>query len=183
MHYRSGTVGRFLDQVEYRLEPVEGIAEGGRLFVRGPTVMLGYIRADNPGAIEPPQDGWHDTGDVVKVDDQGFITILGRVKRFAKVAGEMISLTAVETAMGKLLPDFSHAVVSVPDPKKGEQLVLFTTMEKLERKALLEGLRGEGLSELAIPRTIKWLQDIPLLGSGKTNYVELGRLARELVES
>ena len=180
MHYRSGTVGRFLDQVDYRLEPVEGIAEGGRLFVKSPTVMLGYIRADNPGIIEPPKDGWHDTGDVVKVDDQGFVTILGRVKRFAKVAGEMVSLTAVEAALGKLQPDFAHAVVAVPDPKKGEQLVMFTTMEKFDRKILVEGLRAQGLSELAFPRTIKHLAEIPLLGSGKTNYVELGRLAREL---
>ncbi|MGH6821684.1 MAG: AMP-binding protein, partial [Methylocella sp.] len=132
MHYRTGTVGRLLDQIEYRLDPVEGIEEGGRLFVKGPNIMLGYLRADNPGVIEAPQDGWYDTGDIVRIDAQGFVTILGRAKRFAKIAGEMVSLSAIEAKLATAFPDGSHAVVAVPDAKKGEQLALFTTGETLD---------------------------------------------------
>ena len=115
MHFSTGTVGRLLDRIEYRLEPVPGIEEGGSLFVKGPNIMLGYLRADNPGVIEAPPEGWYDTGDIVKVDDQGFVTILGRAKRFAKIAGEMVSLPPVETKLQAAFPDDQHAVVAVPD--------------------------------------------------------------------
>ncbi len=104
MHFRTGTVGRLLDQIQYRLEPVPGIEDGGRLFVKGPNVMLGYLRADNPGVIEPPPEGWYDTGDIVKVDEFGFVTILGRAKRFSKIAGEMISLASVEAKLQQAFP-------------------------------------------------------------------------------
>jgi acyl-[acyl-carrier-protein]-phospholipid O-acyltransferase/long-chain-fatty-acid--[acyl-carrier-protein] ligase len=181
MHYRSGTVGRLLDQIEYRLEPVEGIAEGGRLFVRGPNVMLGYLRADNPGVLEPPAGGWHDTGDIVTVDENRFVTILGRVKRFSKIAGEMVSLTAVENWAQQVLQEPNTAVVAVPDKKKGEQLVLFTTREKVERKVLADGMKKLGASELMVPRNIINVKVLPVLGSGKTDYVTLNRMAREQV--
>ena len=104
-----------------------GIADGGRLFVRGPNVMLGYLRAEIPGVLQPPAGGWHDTGDIVAIDAEGFVTIKGRAKRFAKIAGEMVSLGAVEELAGKVWPDAAHAVVAVPDARKGEQLVLVTT--------------------------------------------------------
>ncbi len=181
MHYKTGTVGRLLDRIEYRLEPVEGIDEGGRLVVRGPNVMLGYLRADTPGVLEPPPDGWHDTGDIVKMDDQGFVIVLGRAKRFCKIAGEMISLTAIEAKLRQAFPDWVHAVVAVPHKKKGEQLVLITTAEKLDRKQLADGLKKEGATELMIPRNILSLEELPVLGSGKTDYVALNRLAREKV--
>jgi acyl-[acyl-carrier-protein]-phospholipid O-acyltransferase/long-chain-fatty-acid--[acyl-carrier-protein] ligase len=183
MHFRSGTVGRLMDQIQYRLESVPGIEEGGRLIAKGPNVMLGYLRADNPGVIEPPPDGWYDTGDIVKIDDHGFVTILGRAKRFAKIAGEMVSLTAVETKITAAFPDFAHAVVAVPDAKKGEQLVLFTTREKLDRKTLADALRLSGATELMVPRNIIELAELPVLGSGKTDYVTLNRLAREKIEA
>jgi len=182
MHFRSGTVGRLLDQIETRIEPVDGIAEGGRLFVRGPNVMLGYLRADNPGHIEAPPDGWYDTGDIVKIDEQGFLAILGRAKRFAKIAGEMVSLALVEARLQQAFPDCQHAVVAVPDAKKGEQLVAFTTSESLDRKTIAEGLKQAGVGELMIPRNIIQLKELPLLGSGKTDYLTLNRLAREQVK-
>ncbi len=133
MHNRSGSVGRLLDRIEYRLEPVEGIASGGRLFVKGPNVMLGYLRADNPGVVEAPPEGWYDTGDIVEVDEHRFVTILGRAKRFSKIAGEMVSLTAVETKLQEAFPGENFAVVAIPDEKKGEQLILFTTIAQPER--------------------------------------------------
>jgi acyl-[acyl-carrier-protein]-phospholipid O-acyltransferase/long-chain-fatty-acid--[acyl-carrier-protein] ligase len=182
MHMKYGTVGRMFDGIEHRIEPVEGIAEGGRLVVKGPNVMLGYLRADNPGVIEPPPDGWYDTGDIVKVDEQGFITILGRAKRFAKIAGEMVSLTAVEIKVQTAYPEDNHAAVAVPDKKKGEQLVLFTTRAGLDRKELADAMKKAGAMELIIPRNIIAMKELPVLGSGKTDYQALNRMAREQVK-
>jgi acyl-[acyl-carrier-protein]-phospholipid O-acyltransferase/long-chain-fatty-acid--[acyl-carrier-protein] ligase len=182
MHYRTGTVGRLLDRIEYRLDPVAGIADGGRLFVKGPNIMLGYLRADNPGVIEPPPDGWYDTGDIVRIDDHGFVTILGRAKRFAKIAGEMVSLSAVEGKLHAAFPDASHAIVALPDPKKGEQLVLVTSDDTLDRSKVTGGLKRAGATDLMIPRNIIAVKELPLLGSGKADYVALNRLAREKVK-
>jgi acyl-[acyl-carrier-protein]-phospholipid O-acyltransferase/long-chain-fatty-acid--[acyl-carrier-protein] ligase len=182
MHFKTGTVGRMFDGIDYRLEPVEGIAEGGRLVVKAPNVMLGYLRADNPGVIEAPPDGWYDTGDIVKVDEEGYISILGRAKRFAKIAGEMVSLTAVESKLQTAYPDSAHAVVSVPDAKKGEQLVLFTTREGFDRKAVADTMKKAGATELMTPRNVIVLKELPMLGSGKTDYMTLGRMGREQVK-
>ena len=126
MFNRFGTVGRLMPGMTARLEPVPGVDEGGRLYVKGPNVMLGYLKADNPGVIEPPPEGWHDTGDIVTIDAQGFVTIKGRAKRFAKIGGEMISLAAVEMLAAQLWPDVPSAVATAPDPRKGERLVLVT---------------------------------------------------------
>lgn len=181
LHYKTGSVGQLLDGIDYRLEPVEGINHGGRLFVKGPNIMMGYLRADTPGVIETPRDGWHDTGDIVDVDELNYITILGRAKRFCKIAGEMVSLTAIEAKLQTLWPDAAQAVVAVPDKKKGEQLVLFTTLPKLDRKQLADGLKREGATELMIPKTIVQVEALPLLGSGKTDYVTLNRMALDQV--
>ncbi|MCA0432233.1 MAG: acyl-[ACP]--phospholipid O-acyltransferase [Proteobacteria bacterium] len=181
MHNRNGTVGRLFDGIDYRIEPVEGIEEGGRLHVKGPNIMLGYLRADNPGVLEPPPDGWYDTGDIVSVDERRFITILGRAKRFCKIGGEMVSLNAIESKLGQLYPDKAHAVVAVPDKKKGEQLVYFTTLENPDRKQITEGLRKLGSSELMIPKNIFTLAALPVLGTGKIDYVAMNRMAREKV--
>jgi acyl-[acyl-carrier-protein]-phospholipid O-acyltransferase/long-chain-fatty-acid--[acyl-carrier-protein] ligase len=175
---KNGTAGRLLDCMEWRLEPVEGISEGGRLIVKGPNVMQGYLHADNPGVIEATPDGWYDTGDIVKIDAEGFITILGRAKRFSKIAGEMVSLTAVEQAIHKAFPDQAHAVVAIPDAKKGEQLVLITTQETLDRSLLQQALKGE-VADIMLPRHILHLPELPVLGSGKMDYVTLNKIARD----
>ena len=170
MHFRAGTVGRLLPGIEHRLVPVPGIDEGGRLEVKGPNVMLGYFRAENPGLLVPPEGGWYDTGDIVSIDDEGFITIRGRAKRFAKIAGEMVSLTAVEGYAAATWPDNAHAVVAVPDAKKGEQLILVTDRKGATREALMAQIKENGGPELACPRDVKVVKEVPLLGSGKTDY-------------
>jgi acyl-[acyl-carrier-protein]-phospholipid O-acyltransferase / long-chain-fatty-acid--[acyl-carrier-protein] ligase len=179
----TGTVGTFLPGISYRLEPVEGIHEGGRLSVTGPNVMLGYLFADKPGELVPPVDGWHDTGDIVTVED-GVIAIKGRAKRFAKIGGEMVSLAAVETMIGALWADSNHVVVSLPDPRKGEQLVLVTDKPDADRDALMVFARKEGFPELWMPRAILVVASIPVMGSGKIDVmaaVELARINRPLL--
>ncbi len=183
MEFKPGTVGRFLPGITHRLEPVPGIEEGGKLLVKGPNVMKGYIFHDNPGKIIPPENGWYDTGDIITLDDQGFITIKGRAKRFAKIAGEMVSLTAVEHFLIKHWPDKTHAVIALPCPKKGEQLILFTEAVKLERSEIIEKAKLEGLSELAIPRTIHENAEIPMLGTGKLDYVLLQQQTVEMMDA
>ena len=179
MEYKAGTVGRFLPGIEHKLATVPGIHEGGRLFVKGPNVMKGYLLEGKPGKITPPEDGWYDTGDIVEIDPDGFITIKGRAKRFAKIAGEMVSLTAIEQFMIKNWPDSNHAVVAIPCDKKGEQLILFTEAEKMNRTDILERAKNEGLSELAVPRTIFENSVIPVLGTGKLDLVALKQEALE----
>lgn len=182
--HRPGTVGRLLPGVSYRLEPVAGVRDGGRLLVSGPNVMQGYLRHDDPGTLHPPRAGdragWYDTGDVVAVDGDGFVTVLGRVKRFAKVGGEMVSLGAVEELVRRLWPEAGHAVVARPDPVKGEQLVLVTEWAGAERGALASFARGHGVAEIQVPRRVVRVPALPLLGSGKLDYRRVAELAREV---
>jgi acyl-[acyl-carrier-protein]-phospholipid O-acyltransferase/long-chain-fatty-acid--[acyl-carrier-protein] ligase len=170
---RVGTVGRFLPGIDYALDPVPGV-DGGRLSVRGPNIMLGYFKHDKPGVIQPPATergaGWYDTGDIVTIDADGFITIQGRAKRFAKIGGEMISLAAVEELATRLWPDAHHACVSLPDFQKGEQLILVTTREGAQRAELTTRARVDGMSELHVPKRIMPVAQVPLLGSGKVDY-------------
>lgn len=183
MDYRIGSVGRLLPGIEAHLEPVPGIDEGGRLEVRGPNVMLGYLRHEQPGVLQAPATargrGWYDTGDIVVIDAQGMLEIRGRAKRFAKVAGEMISLAMVEQLASRVWPAQAHAVVSLPDANKGEQLVLLTENPGATRGALLERARADGISELAVPRRLLVLRSLPLLGSGKIDYAAARRYALE----
>ncbi|MCI3178869.1 2-acylglycerophosphoethanolamine acyltransferase [Caulobacter sp. CCUG 60055] len=172
---RRGTVGGLLPGVETRIEPVEGITKGGRLFVRGANVMAGYL--NESGELEPPVDGWHDTGDVVTMTDDGWITILGRVKRFAKIGGEMVSLTAAEDLAAQTWPDSRHAVVAMPDPKKGERLVLVTDKLDARPAELVARAQAIGAPELAVPRRIVRVTEVPVLGTGKTDYVAIQRMA------
>ena len=175
---RSGTVGRLMPDMTSRLEPVEGIPNAGRLFVKGPNVMLGYIKADLPGVIQPLEDGWHDTGDVVSIDEDGFIAIKGRVKRFAKIGGETVSLAVVESIASALWPDHSHAAIAVPDGRKGEQIVLVTTNKDADRHSLVGWAHNHGVAEIAVPRRILPVDEIPVLGTGKTDYVTIEKTAK-----
>ncbi|MCX8998002.1 acyl-[ACP]--phospholipid O-acyltransferase [Rhizobiaceae bacterium BDR2-2] len=170
MFNKAGTVGKIMPGMEYRLDPVPGVEEGGRLYVRGANVMAGYLRAENPGVLETLPDGWHDTGDIVVVDEDGFISIRGRAKRFAKIGGEMVSLAAVEALAGELWPQNLTVVVALPDPKKGERLVMLTDAEQASRAAFLDFARGKGANEMMIPSSVR-IGKVPVLGSGKADFV------------
>lgn len=173
MHNRPGSVGRMLPGMDFRIEPVEGIETGGRFWVYGPNVMLGYLKADSPGVLQPPEEGWYDTGDIVSIDADGYLTIQGRLKRFAKIGGEMVSLTAVELAIQSLYPGALHAVLSVRDEKKGERLILCTTDQTANVNEIITYFKKMGYSELSIPKQIKIVETLPVLGSGKIDYVTL----------
>jgi len=174
---RSGSVGPLLSGIEARLEPVQGITGGGRLHVKGPNVMAGYIFNDKPGVLVPLRDGWHDTGDIVGIDERGIVTIMGRAKRFAKIGGEMISLAAVEGIVASLWPENNHVVLSMPDARKGEQLVLLTDRHGADRQSLTERAKAEGLPELWTPRIVLVVREIPLLASGKVDFMAASELA------
>lgn len=179
---RPGTVGRFLPGVEYHLDPVPGV-DGSRLSVRGPNVMLGYFKSDKPGVLQPPETargtGWYDTGDIVTVDDDGFVTIRGRAKRFAKIGGEMVSLGVVEELATRTWPEALHACVSLPDFQKGEQLVLVTTQAQAARAEIAARAKTDGVGELHVPKRIIHTKDMPLLGSGKIDYPALMALVEQ----
>ena len=175
-HGRDGTVGRLLPAMRMRLEEVEGVAEGGQLWLTGPNLMMGYMTADRPGELQS-LEGWHDTGDIVSVDREGFITIRGRAKRFAKIAGEMVSLGAVEMLVQALWPEERHAAVAVPDKRRGERIVLVTTAGNADPETLRVYGKQAGVAELMVPHDIIKVREIPVLGSGKTDYVAARRLA------
>ncbi len=179
MFNKFGTVGRLLPGLEAKLEKVEGVEDGGRLYVRGPNVMLGYLRADRPGVLEPPPEGWHDTGDIVALDDQGFVAIKGRAKRFAKVGGEMVSLAAVEMLAAELWPHYVTAVSAVPDARKGERLIMVTDKHGATRADFIAYARGKHASELMFPAEIVILDKLPMLGSGKVDQLAIDKFVRE----
>ena len=183
MAFRSGTVGQFLPGIQYQLVPVPGIAAGGMLHVKGPNLMSGYLRFENPGVLQPPAspagDGWYETGDVVEVSDEGFVKIVGRVKRFAKVAGEMVSLEAVEKLAASASPTAAHAASTQPDPARGETILLFSTDPALNREQIQAAARSGGWPEIAVPRRIITVDALPLLGTGKIDYVTLKQWAEK----
>lgn len=183
MDYKAGTVGRIMPDMLYKLEPVPGIEHGGKLHVAGPNIMKGYLLPDNPGVLVPPYslygEGWYDTGDIVDIDEDGFIKIQGRSKRFAKVSGEMVSLTAVEQLASAAWPEAHHAAVSLPEPKKGEQVVLLTTQNDATPKGLAEA--SPGVATINLPKKVFVVEKVPVLPTGKTDYIEATKLADTLM--
>ena len=178
---KHGFVGRLLPGIEARLEPVEGVTEGGRLFVRGPNVMKGYLNSEANAQFLTLQ-GWYDTGDIVSIDSDGYLRICGRLKRFAKISGEMVSLTAVEEALAGAFPEYGlrcHcAVISQPDPDKGEVLVAVTNDQRMTLDQIRVVLRGKGFPNLSVPREVHCVREIPKLGTGKVDHRKLiGSLA------
>jgi acyl-[acyl-carrier-protein]-phospholipid O-acyltransferase/long-chain-fatty-acid--[acyl-carrier-protein] ligase len=174
---RPGSVGQLMPGMEARLETVEGIDRGGRLFLRGPNVMAGYISADDPREVLPLEGGWHDTGDIVEIDDEDYIIILGRVKRFAKIGGEMVSLSAVEGLVSAVWPEHRHAVVAIADSRKGEKLVLMTDRPNAQSSDLSTWAKDHGAPELAVPKKVIVVAELPVLGTGKTDYVTIQTMA------
>lgn len=179
MFNKPGTVGKLMPGMTAKLEPVPGVESGGRLLVSGPNVMVGYLKSENPGVIEPLVDGWHDTGDIVDIDQDGFITIKGRAKRFAKIGGEMVSLAAVEALAGKIWPDHLSAVAAIKDPRKGEKLILVTENPDATRSAFVEAAKSNGAQDLMIPAEVRVVPSVPVLGSGKLDFAGVSKLVAD----
>src|SRR6516165_5596920 len=179
MFNKFGSVGRLLPGMDAKLEKVEGVEEGGRLYVKGPNVMLGYLRAEKPGVLEVPPEGWHDTGDIVTLDEQDFIAIKGRAKRFAKVGGEMVSLAAVEMLAAELWPNNITAVSATPDPRKGERLIMVTDKHGATRGEFMAYARSKHASELMLPGEVVVLDKLPMLGSGKVDQLAIDKFVRD----
>jgi acyl-[acyl-carrier-protein]-phospholipid O-acyltransferase/long-chain-fatty-acid--[acyl-carrier-protein] ligase len=173
----NGSVGQFAPGLKHKLEPVPGIKSGGLLHVKGENVMLGYYMFEEPGKLKPPVDGWYNTGDIVEIDEQGFIHIKGRVKRFAKIAGEMVSLEVVEQIANTAAPDCQHAASTQICPQRGEAIILFTTDNKLKREDLQVVAKNLKLPDFAVARKIITIEELPILGTGKTDYVTLKQMA------
>ncbi len=183
MDNRPGTVGRLMPGIEYKLLNVPGLEKGQRLQVRGPNIMQGYLLHDKPGVLIPPEtelgEGWYDTGDIVTIDTEGFIQICGRAKRFAKIAGEMVSLTSIEVLAGKVWPNALHAAISIPDDRKGEQIILLTDAKNAQRSELLTQAKNTGVAEISVPKQVKLITKIPVLGTGKIDYVSIEKLIND----
>ncbi|MEQ1485963.1 AMP-binding protein [Methyloglobulus sp.] len=183
MYYKAGTVGRFMPSMEYQLEPIPGIQDAGQLHVKGPNIMQGYLLNDNPGKLIPPESiygkGWYNTGDIVNVDEEGYISIRGRSKRFAKVSGEMVSLTAVEQLAANAWPSTLHAATSIPDARKGELVILLTTQKDATTQALIAA--SPGVAAISMPKKILIVDNIPMLATGKINYPGVSELVLNMV--
>jgi acyl-[acyl-carrier-protein]-phospholipid O-acyltransferase/long-chain-fatty-acid--[acyl-carrier-protein] ligase len=180
MNNKVGTVGKILPGIEYRFNPFPGVESGGELCIRGENIMLGYIFNENPGQIVSLPNGWYDTGDVVAIDDEGYIKIVDRIKRFAKVSGEMVSLSAIENEVAICWPDHRHGVVSIQDSKRGEKLVLVTEKPDADRLELAKKLKNQGLNPIAIPSKIEFIKQIPVLGTGKVDYPKVTAFLKNL---
>lgn len=177
MANKIGSVGTLMPGLLPKLEAVPGIENGGLLSVNGPNVMLGYYLHDAPGRIQAPPQNWYNTGDIVEIDSDGFVFIKGRVKRFAKIAGEMVSLETVENVANHASPEHQHASTTQADAQRGENIILYTTDSDLNREMLGKSAKELGSPELAIARKIIVVEELPLLGTGKTDYVSLKKMA------
>ncbi len=185
MDYKENSIGKLLPGIESKLEPVEGIEKGGRLMIKGGNIMKGYLFYQNPGVLDNSEieknDGWYDTGDIVAIDEEGFLSIEGRAKRFAKIAGEMVALETAERVFRETYPELQHAAVTREDQSKGEAIVVYTTCHETDRRTLIQTARSLGIPELAISRDVRYISELPRLGSGKVNYRTLTEMAAEIV--
>ena len=183
---RFGSIGKIMPAMEYKIEPVPGIEKGGELVVRGPNVMLGYIMPDNPGVLVPLKDGWYHTGDVVDIDEIGFVYIKDRIKRFAKIGGEMVSLNAVSEMVCNAYAgdgEYQYGVVATPHESKGEQIVLATNNPNVTQERLHNYIKQNGMSELYLPRVVLYMEKLPVFGTGKMDNVTLKRLVMEELDN
>ena len=180
---RFGSIGKLLPKIQHKIVPVDGISTGGELCVKGPNIMMGYYMPDKPGVLVPLKDGWYHTGDVVDIDEIGFVYIKDRIKRFAKIGGEMVSLNAVHemvvNAYEKSGPEFSYGVVAVPHESKGEQIVLVTNNKDVTQDCLHSYIRNNGMSELYLPRVILYHDTLPMFATGKADNVTLKKQVME----
>ena len=174
---RHGTVGRLLPDIEYRIEPHEGIAEGGVLHVRGPNLMKSYLH-DLVEERSSLDDGWYDTGDIVTVDADGYLVIKGRKKRFTKIAGEMISLGFIEDEVAKLSPEHHHAAIAIENLEQGKPLLrLYTNDPNLNASKIREHFGAERIPNTWLPREVVYMPELPVLRTGKVDYQTLQKLA------
>lgn len=180
---RFGSIGKLLPAIEHKIVPVDGIANGGELWVKGPNIMMGYIMPEKPGVLQPLEDGWYHTGDVVSIDDIGFVYIKDRIKRFAKIGGEMVSLNAVDNmvrrACEKYGEEYSYGIVSIPHESKGEQIVLATNNRNVTQELLHNYIKAHGMSELYLPRIILFKEKLPVFATGKADNVTLKKEVME----
>ena len=183
IYNKFGSIGKIVPGIEYKIEPVPGIEKGGELLVKGPNIMMGYILPENPGVLVPLKDGWYHTGDVVEIDEIGYVYIKDRIKRFAKIGGEMVSLNAVQDMVIKAYEwmgsDFSYGIVSVPHESKGEQIVLVTNNKEVKQEVLHDYIKNNGMSELFLPRVILYHDTIPTFMTGKTDNITLKKEVME----
>ena len=177
LHQKKGSVGRIFNGLTYELKPVAGIKEGGELWLKGPNIMQGYMRYTDPLKLDPPQDGWYNTGDIVDIDEEGYVFIKGRSKRFAKIGGEMVSLLSVETVINTKWEGFITGAVSIPDPKKGEQIVLITNCPDITKDEMIKAFKAAGVTELGLPSKVIYTENPPVLGTGKFDYVTAKEMA------
>ena len=174
---RFGSIGKLLPAIQHKIIPVNGIKNGGELCVKGPNVMLGYMLSEKPGVLVPLKSGWYHTGDVVEIDEIGFVYIKDRIKRFAKIGGEMVSLNAVSELVHDAYKaagaEYSYGIVSVPHESKGEQIVLVTNNKDVDKETLHAYIKSNSMSELYLPRTILFHDKIPVFATGKTDNMTL----------
>nr|WP_321456030.1 acyl-[ACP]--phospholipid O-acyltransferase [uncultured Cohaesibacter sp.] len=176
---KVGTVGKALPGIQTRLSPVPGLKEGGRLLIKGDNVMAGYLSADNPGELIPPTNGWHDTGDIVTIDEEGYIKIIGRAKRFADIAGEKVSLAAVEVLAFDLWPDFLSAAARLPDPKKGEKIILVTNNPDADLSDFARHAKANGAADILVPAELI-IGEVPVLATGKVDLSSVQKRVEEI---
>jgi len=178
-----GSVGKPIPGVQVRIENYEtgeecGPDEDGRILVKGENVMMGYYDDFEQTSLHIRR-GWYDTGDMGNLDEDGYLWHVGRVKRFVKIGGEMVSLVKIESILEKILPDdVQCCVVEIPDSTKGARIVAVIT-EKVENKPLLKQM-AEQLPKIALPKQFLVIEDLPKMGSGKIDFRHLTEMVKEM---